>query len=432
MNKIYKNNILPLINLLNSKLNEIGKQIFKYKSIVTFKDLFYIISLVNNNSLSSYSIIIDKLNTEEKLDVTKSAIIKKRKKCQSKYFQQINDHLLDFIYKDTPSRLLAVDSTLIYVYQKLQDEGVSLCLNNHYCKLRINAIFDVDSRIPINYIIGNQSERPLLEQQMNILKSGDIVLHDRGYYSDKLLVLYHLSKADAIFRINETAANIKLFKKYSNDFVINKYFHKEDINIKIRYIKYKINTGKGNRNYYICTTLTNSTKFNYNYFIESYNKRWAIETHFNQTKYDFSLNNIKSKSLNNVKQDIYINQSLSIINSYIEHKLTPFIKKSFNEKTEYCKINSKSCINLLNGGFRILLYESNTLNSHKYFSSMTKTLIKSAMIIKKFRSYDRIRKKPRSKWTLKGTTCISASKKNEIKKLSAKIKGNKISNKKII
>lgn len=202
MEKIYTNNILPFMDHLNSKLYDIGKLCFPYKSTISFKDLFYIMYKVNSG-MYGYSVIMNDLVAGKEFDVTKSSIIQKRSKCDNTYFKQINDYMANFIYKDVQHRLLAADSTILYGPAKLKSEGVGFCQNGKCCKLLLGGLFDVNTKIAINYMIGNKNERALLKQQMCILKLGDIVLHDRGYYSMELLYLYHISKADAIFRMIE-------------------------------------------------------------------------------------------------------------------------------------------------------------------------------------------------------------------------------------
>ena len=84
--------------------------------------------------------------------------------------------------------------------------------------------------------------------------------------------------------------------------------------IKFRIITYKIN----DNDYFLGTTIMNKT---ISYFKNIYWKRWRTEINFRESKYLLSLNNIQSKNINKVNQDIYSHNILSIIYSYFRNQL---------------------------------------------------------------------------------------------------------------
>lgn len=414
-NDIYDNKIRPLFDLILTQLNAIGDEIFKYQSRICFKDLFYIILCANTSNNASYSKAINDAVTDEILKVSKSAIIQKRQKCESSHFKQLNDKILEFIYSDTVTRILGTDGTFVYTVISLANEGITKSNNNNSCKVLVNVIYDVERKIPISYReIDEKDERSLLKNQFSELKKGDIVIHDGGYYSIELLKKYMDNKINAIFRINKK--NEKLFKKNENDIILpinkvyrkkSKRFNKKQIQARLecpkaRYIKFYADIGKGKKTFYLCTTLMNYTTEE---IVDMYRKRWKIETYFKSGKEDISLNNIKSKSVNNVKQDIHINHFISIVSSYIEYLLTPLLKKSLNSSTHYCKINTRSCICLVSSKLiRAMFFDKYKNESKNLFNNIAESLIKSYILIKKYRSFERVRKRPQGKWSITGTS----------------------------
>jgi hypothetical protein len=403
LNKIYVNKIQPLFDFIDKQLNAIGHKIFKYNSAICFKDLFYCILCANKNKDSSYSKAINSALIDGIINVTKSAIITKRTKCKSSYFQQLNRDVINFIYSDVDYRLLATDGTIFYVDIKLVDEKIPKSSNNNCCKIKMNAIHDVERKIPISYQLCNETdERALLRSQFSELHEGDIVVHDGGYYSEEIFNMYVVNKIDTIFKLKKTTDSL-FCKRKKYDFIIKKYFPKIKCHHKIRYIKFYTDNGNGKRATYLCTTLINT--HTRDEIISMYRKRWEIETHFRYSKYDISLNDIKSKSVNNIQQDVYINQFISIISSYIEFLLTPLIDKPNNQNTHCSKINTACCIDLIkNNLIKVMLYISHTSNSHYLFLKIASVLIKSPIIAEKNRHYERVRKKPRLKWSITGSS----------------------------
>jgi hypothetical protein len=126
--------------------------------------------------------------------------------------------------------------------------------------------------------------------------------------------------------------------------------------IKFRILIYKIN----NNNYYLGTTIMNKTVA---YFKNIYWKRWNNEVKFKQSQYLLTLNNILSKNINKIQQDIYSINILFIIHS--------FFKNNIQQSIQAGKfINSKNLMYLItNNTLYLVLYK-------KITSAVKKNLIK--------------------------------------------------------
>jgi len=148
-------------------------------------------------------------------------------------------------------------------------------------------------------------------------------LLDRGYYSADLLQLLMEKNIDFIARVPFTPTYIKSFK---NEKINDKYVTincSNDDTIRIRLLKYKLVSNKGKVNYYyLATSLMNKEKYKRSFFIEKYHDRWKIETHFKHLKQELSFNNFRCKKENKLLLEVYSSQLAYTINSYYDHHVT--------------------------------------------------------------------------------------------------------------
>ena len=82
----------------------------------------------------------------------------------------------------------------------------------------------------------------------------------------------------------------------------------------IRIVKYKV----GNDTYILGTTHTN---LSVGELKKLYKKRWEIETQFDFAKHTMSLDGIRSKSINRIKQDIAVHQLILTVCYYIHNRI---------------------------------------------------------------------------------------------------------------
>jgi hypothetical protein len=247
--------IKKLKNCINNSFKIINKESCIRNRKILFSDVFYFINLYNSNQNVTYDKIYNKLICDETYcHISKNAFVKKRNDLQVKHFDFINNNLIKFIYKDlsldNKSRFLSVDSSNLYFLNKLCDDFKSN-KHNTYTTAHLSCLFDVDLQIPVNYNLSYSSnERKLLEQQFPYIRKNDILIADRGYYSDELINKFIDNKFNFIFRVKISELKVKMFEKLdskSNIDIISdadtKYFlydHKYNNKIfKFKIIKYQ-------------------------------------------------------------------------------------------------------------------------------------------------------------------------------------------------
>lgn len=93
----------------------------------------------------------------------KTTFIRRKNKINHKYFEQLNNYLLNYIYINNDRKIIAVDGTYISLLRSLSNEGLKISTRDNYCVALISTLFDVEKEIPINYsLFKNNNERDAL------------------------------------------------------------------------------------------------------------------------------------------------------------------------------------------------------------------------------------------------------------------------------
>lgn len=338
--KLIDSKLMSLLNRCFCEIHKINKEIFSKKNILTAQ-LFLYILCTTNGLKKSFDDTVSDLRLSHKLQITKGAIMNKRKLIKAKHIQKINDELVSEIFKNKKGLTTIVDGSYIYPPKSFTKFGFQLSNNGTCCKALLSVILDAETQIPISFHLHKtQNERAAFIKQLDWLDEEDLVIFDGGYFSNELVSVLKERKIDFIFRMSEAKNLIKeLNKKKSNDLLLDYCLDKNKNIIKLRAIKYTYNDinkecgkqlinikyQKARRNdklrnahkantYYLITSLTN--KFKRVDFMNLYNDRWGVETYFRYLKCDLSLNNIRSKSIETLKQDLCIHHFISIISLY--------------------------------------------------------------------------------------------------------------------
>jgi len=353
--------------------------------LITFTDILYCCLYMNGNSCS-YSMANLSMYVDNIVDVSDVAFKNKRNTVGYVPFKNICKGMLDFIYKDhvTP-RICGVDGTYVPLSLELQKSGFPTSKKNTYCIGLISSLFDLNNKILINYrLCTNHNERKGLIDQMKYLKPGDIIIMDRGYYSENLLFLLNDKGLHPIFRLKKSMLVVKqIIEKGQTS--MNTNIVRNNKSIKFRIVTYTINDNK----YYLGTTIMNHTV---SYFKDLYWKRWSVEINFRESKYLLSLNNILSRNQIKVRQDIYIHNILFLIHSFIKNHIQKTLPsdKFINTKNLFSMIINKILYPVL--------YNEITVSTKEMIERICSGLSKSLAIKDPNRHYERVRIKPIGKW----------------------------------
>lgn len=377
--------------ILNNNIKNINNKIIKRNRKIDFKDIIYgsIYKTINNTSYEDVTYQINKTFINKYIDITitKSAFIQKRNDIPNEYFLNINDSFINFIYKNIKKpRIIAVDGSYLNLYKSFDKYGYEYSSENkNYCKAIISCLYDIDNKIPINYyLFKKRDERDAFKEQIKYLRAGDIVIFDRGYFSYDIIEKLNKKDINYIFRLKYNKKEVQYMKNNN----INSYiFNTKNINYKT--VSYKVNNSE--EDYYLFTNLIYKS---IEELKDLYWKRWKVELHFKESKYNLSLNNINLKTENSLKQEIYIHNLLFILYYF------------FNiENNDYClknkyKLNNKIGIKIFSEDIIYLLIFNKLTNScfekiKKYFKLILMNIVYIPDIKPQF---ERKRKRPYGKW----------------------------------
>ena len=177
---------------------------------IGFKEILYYCLYMNGTSCS-YSLVNIHMEMNEIIDVSDTILKNCRNKVSFAYFKRINDELLNFIYATiNEPRIIGVDGTSIPLSIKLKEYGYRATISNTYCTALVSSLYDINNKILINYkLCKKMDEREALKKQSAYLKVGDILVMDRGYYSDELLYFLTNKSVDVIFRMKNNSLMVQ-------------------------------------------------------------------------------------------------------------------------------------------------------------------------------------------------------------------------------
>ena len=172
---------------------------------------------------------------------------------------------------------------------------------------------------------------------------------------------------------------------------LNSYIFKTK-NINYKKVHYKVNNSE--EDYYLFTNLIYKSIEDLK---DLYWKRWKVELHLKESKYNLFLNNINLKTENSLKKEIYIHNLLFIL--YYFFNIENIENNEYLLKNKY-KINNKTGIKIFSENIIYLLIFNKLTNSCfekiiKYF----KLIIISTVYIPEIKEkFERKRKRPYRKW----------------------------------
>lgn len=304
--------------------------------------------------------------------VTKSAFTQARAKLNPWAFKRLNEVAVNSFYDGAEyyvwhnMRLLAVDGTRlvlpnhptiieefgVHQFGPKADSPRSLAIGS--------MLYDVLNMVTIDSQIAPyvSSERDLLMQHLDHVKSGDLLLLDRGYPSFWLLFLLKAKGIEFCVRLKddwwlkvkeftesldkERIVTFSLPKKDRSK--LKDFPHMLDTEITCRLIKVELENGEKE---VLCTSLIDTQTYLHEEFEELYHYRWNEEEAYKLLKSRIELENFSGKTARAVKQDFHGKVFLmTLCAAYahpIEEKVVAEYKADQNRKHDQ-KINRTNAI----------------------------------------------------------------------------------------
>lgn len=367
---------------LLDKCRNINTLFIERKRKINFNNmLFYLLYLSGNDCSESYATAQFKDNRI--LDVSRQAINKRRTLLKNNYFSYLMSEIVKYINISTHSKtnIYCVDGTKLSLSKDV--EGFKFTKNKKYKKALLNTLYSINNKHPIAFDISSNYNE--IDSFINVLskhiKSNDIIVFDRGYYSINLIKCIEKLNANYVCRLKKSSLMVKyLIDGNRNNTIYNSKDHGM-----IRIVKYTIN----NIDYYIGTNLFHES---IDYIKDLYWKRWSVEEFYKTLKCNLGANCIKYKNINKIQQYIHSSFIIDTISRYMEFLITKYINKKSNSNSA---INHKISVKLTS--YKIL---KNLLikKSNKKIYNVLIVIGKSKISNAKGRSFKRARITPVSKW----------------------------------
>jgi hypothetical protein len=273
-------------------------------------------------------------------------------------------------------------------------------------------LYDVLNQITIDAQIAPyaSSERDLLEAHLDKVKTGDLLLLDRGYPCFWLLFLLKAKDIEFCVRLKDDWwLKVKDFTESDEierivTFTLPKkdrkkladYPHMQDAAITCRLVKIELETGEKE---ILCTSLTDTERYQYKEFDSLYHFRWNEEEAYKLLKSRIELENFSGKTAKAVKQDFHAKVFLmTLCAAYahpIEEKVTEEYKADQQRKFDQ-KINRTNALSMTQ---EIMIAVMIRKQFDKAIEAFDNIVEKTREIIRPGRSFPR-NKKPKRTYSM--------------------------------
>lgn len=369
------NNINDIINVSHKKIEA---KYFNRKRLLTSQIIF---KTIIDKIMFNYSdkMIASQLFFNNIIDVSSQAISKKRSSIDSEYYYELFNNLTSKMYNNKNQNIFLIDGSIMDVNNHLKDDGYKGHGKEESANGYLMTIYDYNNRVPFNInIYKKNSERVNFLNLLNKkhMPFGSLLIFDRGFYSEDLLIHLVNMKYQVMFRIKSSSLYAKQIKGSNgkkkikinnNDFFIIKYTIKSTI-------------------YYI---LTNHKK-PINVIMNAYHKRWDVEEFYKTLKLNFELTLSRSKKENNLKQELYCACIMLAIKEILYCSCDNFNKYKKPSNTESLKLIAQYILPYF---CNILMVNKISINDimNRIFKNLIKIEISN-------RSYKRTAQRTMHKW----------------------------------
>lgn len=347
------------------------------------------------------------------LTVTKGALTQARAKLKPEAFIELSHLSVSRFYEYEKYcrwkgfRVLAVDGSTsnLPTHSSIKEDFGSMLTG---CKgsvessmARISLFYDVLNCITLDACIDSQSvsESSLLKRHLasGQLKSGDILLVDRGYSSNALMYELHQSGVDFCMRMrshwhhvrdftdSDEQSRIVKFSLPRKDIQLQKKYQSDTNHVTCRLVSVILPTGEKE---ILCTSLLDDKEYTNEDIAALYHLRWNIEEAYKLLKVRMQLSNYSGKTSHSVRQDFYAKifmmNMCAIMSFPIEEKLRK--ENQTNKNKHSHQLNKTNVVFTLKEAWCALWLKKKTRQILLAFDSI---LIKAKEIVRPNRTFER-------------------------------------------
>lgn len=342
--------------------------------------------------------------------VSKSAFTQARKKLKAGAFVELNHVQIGYFYQSLcPQtwmgwRLLAVDGSTVQVPntpENLAHFGAWHPAKGGPCPMaRISQMFDVLNQLTLDAIIGPKSigERELAAEHFAHLRSGDLVLLDRGYPAFWLFALVRRKNAHfcARMKVNGWKVTKRFVDSGLNEQIVSLQpgtTAKQDCGkrnlsanpITIRLIRVVLDDGEIE---VLATSLLVTKTYPSSMFKELYHLRWPVEEQYKIFKMRIEIENFSGKSVLAVYQDFHAKVLTANLTAILARPAQEVVTQDSAEKKYLYRVNMTNALSKMKDTIVWLLHDLSLVP--RMLISLWQLMIKTIEPIRPGRSFPRI------------------------------------------
>lgn len=398
--------------------NRLSPSYFTRSGKMGFKEtLLFALNMVNRTLQLELNNFFAKVLKKDD-SISKQAFSENRQKIDPKAFVELNDAIVEVIYKEDSEfklwngyRLSAIDGSILEIPNtEYTQEVFGYCKNQNSRKVaraKASCIFDVENKIVLKSKIDryDTSEKEMaLELVSDLVKDSsfkELILFDRGYPSCELIA--KLSEWNVKFVMRKAINTFtKGYDPKKDDQIIEIKYKKKPY--KVRAVRFMLDSGIEE---ILLTNLFEET-YTLNDFKKLYFKRWGIEIKYDELKNRLEIENFTGTTKIAIEQDFYASIYLSNMIELAREDSDEIIQEENEEKE--LKYEYKTNLNVLIGSLKdrliMLFLEESPRKRNRMYDEIMNEVSKSRIPIRPDRQNSRIKRKSRGKYKTNHKRCL--------------------------
>ncbi|MYI75097.1 MAG: IS4 family transposase [Acidobacteria bacterium] len=355
--------------------------------------------------------------------VTPGAMSRARAKVDPEVFRELHREILAQA-PDRPlwkgRRVFGVDGAKINLPRPLVEAGYATPGDHaHYPQGLVSCLYELEPRLPFDFgLHADTSERRAAAEHLKALSAGDVVVYDRGYFSYEMLLAHVVRGQDAVFRLKRdaNAETVAFLAGPLDDRTVEirpddkararlKARHPGAAfgPLKLRLVRY----AAGDTVFALGTTLAEDDGFGLEDLAAIYRARWRIEEHYKIAKWFLAVESFRAESERGVLQELYANFVMVTATRLMTNEIDGEINAAPDDDRPPKRVNFKHAAAAVFRNFEAL-----ALAQAEAVTETVSRIVDDVAALwqreRPGRSYPRMSRKPRNKWSRKGKVAAAS------------------------
>ena len=376
---------------------------FSRKGKMSFTDYIYAIIQNSKSSLQVGLNAFFDAYKKQNIEYSKQAFSKGRKRIKAEAFRELFREVVYKFYEKAELtswngyQLFGIDGTRLNL--PCTDElaelyGTQASQGAPQVQALVSCVYDLLNGIIVDtrFAPCNSSERVAAKEMIEEFRikniKNPVFIMDRGYPSAELIDA--IASAGYKFIMRYSSEFLKSVKMREDDMVIDHKFTRLKHSLKLRVLKFQLSSGEIE---HLVTNIFDSD-ISLDDFKWAYQKRWGIETKYNDVKNKLEIENFTGYSPKAILQDFYATMFLANLAGVLEYDLHEEIEAAHSKpENRYAyKMNIAMTISELKRTVVEMLSTPSRLKRERLYAQMIYRLTKAVVPVRPNRSEKREKK----------------------------------------